>query len=212
MLKTSWADMVEEELSATEGLQSPKPNFADVLRELHRRRAEEDADKRFKAKQTTPTYDIKRRVGANEQIGTDGRLEDRSPYYYHKLSSTYWRQMERKPRHPVTDSLEAKMSQNHLHTHPSQTAPYWRRNVHIDADQNDTPVDYDNTPVNQNDAPQSETYWRYVVATLDTPFSSWWAKRSFIIKLDLFIFALAVSMRLHMLGVLKYPHPLLDGS
>lgn len=233
-LETGWADMVEEELSAAEGMQSPKSNFADVLRELHRRRAEKDADKRFTAKQTIPTSDMKRRLGANEQVVTDGKLEGQSPNFYHHLSGTYWKQMERKPRYPVNDSLETKMSQNHIHTHPSQTAPYWRRvSVHIDAGQNDTPVDHNDTPVDQSDAPRSETYWRYVVAILDTdpatittlpgdshgpdravptPFSSWWAERSFIIKLDLFIFAVAVGLQLHMLGVVKYPYPSSDGS
>jgi hypothetical protein len=222
-LETSWADIVEEELSVAESLSSHKSNFADVLRGLHKRRVEEDTNKHFTAKRATRTYHMKRRLGANEQVGTDSKLESRSsekmPYYHH-LSGTNWNQMGRKTRHPVNDSLETEMSQNQIHTHPSQTRNYWRRvSMYIDAD--------------QDDAPQSDFYWRYVVATLDTdyetittppddsrssdrafpsPVSSWGAKRSFIIKLDILIFAVAFSMQLYMLGVLQYPYPSLDES
>ncbi|KAH3906663.1 hypothetical protein HBI56_229600 [Parastagonospora nodorum] len=228
-LETSWADMVEEELSAPEGTQSSKSNFANTLRELHRRRVE-DANKQFTAKWATQTYDMKRRLGANEQVGTDAKLEGRGPektLYYKHLSGTNWKQMERKIRHTANDSLESELPQKQIHTHPSQTKNYWRRvSVHIDADQEDASVGKDDTL-------QSEFYWRYLVATLDndsptittptddspspdqavpTPVSSWWAKRSFIIKLDILIFTVAFSMQLYMLGVLQYPYPSLDES
>ena len=221
--------MVEEELSAPEGMQSSKPNFAGILRELHRRRME-DANKQFTAKWATQTYDMKRRLGANEQVGTDAKLEGRGPektLYYKHLSGTNWKQMERKIRHTANDSLESELPQKQIHTHPSQTKNYWRRvSVHINADQEDAPVGKDDTL-------QSEFYWRYVVATLDsdsptittppddspsldravpTPVSSWWAKRSFIIKLDILIFAVAVSVQLYMLGVRQDPYPSLDES